>query len=196
MEIKISHNYKKFKTKKMNNKNLISAVALVLTVQLSAQTNAFKKTTWKIESTSTDGKTILKKAKKLNLPYEQSKFHYIQFEEDKYDTGTFCFGMNGSYHVSENNTIEFSEGTAGMSSDCEEPKSLIGNYSFVVKQGSIELTPIPKTDNEENYETQTTDVEAESAVDLTVEAAIEAAKTAVAEAEKHQKKSQKKSKKK
>mgnify|MGYP003596449658 FL=1 len=102
----------------MNKKNLITIVTLVLTAQLTAQTNAFQKTTWKIESTSSDGKTILKKAKKLNLPYEQSKFHFIQFEDDrKFQTGTFCFQMNGLYNISEDNTIEFSEGVTGMSSD-------------------------------------------------------------------------------
>lgn len=133
----------------MNLKKTITLAAFALALQLSAQTNVFQKTTWKIESISSDGKAVLKKAKKINLPTEQSKFHFLQFGTEKFDTGNSCFHMDGRYSIFEPNTIEFSAGAADMAGDCKEPKSLTGNYTFIFKNDTVELTPAEKIDYDE-----------------------------------------------
>ncbi|KQS92479.1 hypothetical protein [Chryseobacterium sp. Leaf394] len=133
----------------MNFKKTITLAAFALTLQLSAQTNVFQKTTWKIESISADGKAVLKKAKKINLPSEQSKFHFLQFDNEKFDTGNSCFHMDGRYSVFEPNTVEFSAGAADMAGDCKEPKSLTGSYTYVLKKDTLELTPAEKIDYDE-----------------------------------------------
>ena len=169
---------------------IISLSVFTFALQLSAQTNFFQKTTWKIESISTDGKAVLKKVKRINLPSEQSKFHYLQFENEKFDTGNSCFHMNGHYNVYEPNTIEFSEGAADMVGGCEEPKSLRGNYSFILKKDSVEFSPIEKID-ENVPRPDVANQEVES-----VDIAVETAEKATSDLEKSSKKVSKKSTKK
>lgn len=158
----------------MNFKKTITLAAFALTLQLSAQTNVFQKTTWKIESISADGKAVLKKAKKINLPTEQSKFHYLQFSTEKFDTGNSCFHMDGRYSVFEPNSIEFSAGGADMVGGCEEPKSLTGNYTYILKKDTLELTPAATVDYDEPMP-EIGNTEDDGAVDIAVENAEKAA---------------------
>jgi len=121
-----------------------------------AQENIFEKTTWKIENTTNDGSIVLRRAKPLNLPTEQAKFHFIQFDDDfKYATGTSCFGMNGYYSFPEDNEVAFSEGAAGMASDCEEPKSMVGTFTYEKLADKIILRPVAQTSGDNNEESDT-----------------------------------------
>lgn len=169
---------------------------------IHAQANPFPKTTWKIENINTDGSIVLKKAKHINLPAEQPKFHYIQFEQDsKYQTGTSCFQMNANYHVDDEAVrIELTEGVAGMSSDCKEPKNIHGTYTFQITGDQIKLQPVPVENNEEPYDTARPAEGAEAsdpgeAVDAAVDAATMATKAIEKDAQKKGKKSIKKVKK-
>ncbi|WP_407481121.1 hypothetical protein [Elizabethkingia meningoseptica] len=165
---------------------------------INAQANPFPKTTWKIENINTDGSIVLKKAKHINLPAEQPGFHYIQFEQgNKYQTGTSCFQMNANYHVdNEAVRIELTEGVAGMSSDCKEPKDIHGTYTFQINGDQIKLQPVPAENNEEPYDTaQPAEGLQASDPGEAVDAATMATKAIEKDAQKKGKKSKKKAKK-
>ena len=166
---------------------------------IHAQANPFPKTTWKIENINTDGSIVLKKAKHINLPAEQPKFHYIQFEQaNKYQTGTSCFQMNANYHVDDEAVrIELTEGVAGMSSDCKEPKNIHRTYTFQITGDQIKLQPVPVENNEEPYDTAESAEAADpgDAVDAAVDAATMATKAIEKDAQKRGKKTKKKAKK-
>jgi len=177
----------------MNFKKTIILAAFAITLQLSAQSNVFQKTTWKIESISADGKAVLKKAKKINLPSEQSTFHFLQFDTEKFDTGNSCFHMDGRYSVSEPNTIEFSEGAADMVGGCKEPKSLTGNYTYILKKDTLELTPTTMVNYDEPMP-EIGNTEDDGAVDIAVENEEKAAANRVNSGKKSTAKSAKKKK--
>lgn len=150
------------------------AISTIFSASLMAQENPFKNSTWKI--TKSGEKTILTKTGKINPVTAQPKFHYIDFSKPgKMSTGTNCYSMNGYYSISEN-TVEFSEGTAGMSSDCEEPENLNGYYHFLVKANTIVLEQIDAAPSEEGEEAEG----AQAAVGAEVSSeAMDASETAV-----------------
>lgn len=133
---------------------LITCIAAFsLLSSASAQDNPFVKTAWKIETINEDGSAVLKKTKLLKLPTEQAKFHYIQFDDSKkYNTGTTCFHMRGSYNVYEDHQVEFSTMDAAATSDCPEPKNFSGTYSFEINKDQMTLRPLetPASSNEED----------------------------------------------
>lgn len=126
---------------------LTSLVASFTCLVAQAQDSPFPNSTWKIEPAAAEDHFILRKAKKLNLPDEQAKFHYIQFDnEQHFKTGNDCYGMNGNYDEEDEQKIRFQEGIAGMAGDCVAPKSLVGTYAYEVFSDRIELRPINNTD--------------------------------------------------
>ncbi|MCU7613066.1 META domain-containing protein [Chryseobacterium sp. GMJ5] len=119
---------------------LCSAISFI---SVQAQTNILAKTTWKVEDIKQNGSAIFTRAKTIKFPSEQPTFNYIQFNEDKkYYSGSTCFQMVGTYSVYEDNQVEISEGTADMSSDCKEPKTFTGTYTFTIDKDRLELIPV------------------------------------------------------
>ncbi|UUV20479.1 hypothetical protein [Paenimyroides aestuarii] len=158
----------------MKINKMIIAATIALASQVHAQDNIFENATWKIESIADDGTATLIKTKKLNLFEDQATFHFLHFSDERsYTTGNNCFGMTGIYQIYENETIEFSEGTSGMASDCEEPKSLLGYYMLTVDNNTVTLTPFAAPNYEEPYPG-----EAQIAVDAAVEEAKRAKEAA------------------
>lgn len=120
---------------------LVTAFSLLAVVH--AQTNRLAKTTWELEKRNADGSVVFKKAKPIKFPNEQAKFNFLQFEADKnYHTGNSCFHMMGTYHIYSDGQVEISEGIADMSSDCDEPKALLGTYDFKIDKGILTLVPV------------------------------------------------------
>lgn len=139
-------NYRKTDYQYLIMKKLIftfSLAASSLFATVHAQTNGLAKTTWELETSNADGSAIFKKAKSIKFPEEQPKFKFLQFGADKkYHTGNLCFQMMGTYSVYEDNQVEINEGSADMSSGCDEPKPLIGTYSFKIDKDHLTLTPV------------------------------------------------------
>ncbi|AZA53661.1 hypothetical protein [Chryseobacterium sp. G0201] len=119
---------------------IIATFSLLSTA--NAQTNPLAKTTWEVEKMNDDGSAILKKAKWIKFPDEQPKFYFLQFEDRKIHNGNSCFHMIGTYSMYENNQVDISEGSADMSSGCDEPKTLNGTYQFKIDKDRLELTPV------------------------------------------------------
>lgn len=155
-----------------------------------AQDSPFPNSTWKIENSQDGALVVLRKAKKLNLPAEQAKFHFIQFDNDRrFETGNDCYGMSGNYDEEAEQQITFKEGVAGMAGDCVEPKSLVGTYAYEVMGDKIELRPLANatdTNVEETYDS-------EDVVDASDEA-VEAVRQAAKEAEEAERRSKRKGK--
>lgn len=166
----------------------IAAFAVATTTQ--AQNSPFPNSTWKIENSQDGALVVLRKAKKLNLPEEQAKFHFIQFDnERRFETGNDCYGMSGNYDEEAEQQITFKEGVAGMAGDCVAPKSLVGTYAYEVVGDKIELRLIANdtdTNVEEAYDS-------EDVVDASDEA-VEAVKQAAKEAEEAEARSKRKGK--
>lgn len=119
------------------------ATAISLFATINAQTKSLAKTTWALQTFNTDGSAVFKKAKSIKFPSEEPKFDFLQFEADqKFHTGNSCFHMTGTYHVYEDNQVELNEGMADMSSDCKEPKTLNGTYSFKIDKDILKLIPV------------------------------------------------------
>jgi hypothetical protein len=117
--------------------------AFSLLAAVNAQTNHLSKTTWELEKMNADGSTVFKKAKSIKFPAEQPMFNFLQFEADKnYHTGNSCFHMMGTYSVYKDNQVEISEGSADMSSGCDEPKTLSGTYNFKIEKDFLTLIPV------------------------------------------------------
>ena len=135
---------------------LTSLVTSFTCLVAQAQDSPFPNSTWKIEPAAAEDHFILRKAQKLNLPDEQAKFHYIQFDNEKhFKTGNDCYGMNGNYDEEDEQKIRFQEGIAGMAGDCVAPKSLVGTYAYEVFSNRIALRPVYEanegTNEEEDY---------------------------------------------
>jgi len=162
----------------------IAAFAIATTAQ--AQDSPFPNSTWKIENSQDGALVVLRKAKKLNLPAEQAKFHFIQFDNDRrFETGNDCYGMSGNYDEQAEQQITFKEGVAGMAGDCVEPKSLVGTYAYEVMGDKIELRLIANATDinvEETYDNEDVVDASDEAVEAVKQAAKEAEEAEEAEA--------------